>query len=277
MECCICLEAFSEVNSVIFRKCKHTICKSCDTALFKVASVVPCPLCRTEIVANRDRINYDLLMRELESANGSAEVEPPDGGASTANQQSSKTKAVIDMLKHTGSDKIAIFSQFVAYLSILQQALVAEGYLVVLITGQLTQKQRTNALVKFSTDPRVKVILCSTKACGVGINLVAANHIYLTDMWWSPAVDHQAIDRVHRLGQTKTVNVVRFVVANSIDEKIIEIQKKKILQVGSLHCSLLLTHSLNPSAFSQTKTLLESGRERSKEERKADMMYLLGV
>lgn len=183
-------------------------------------------------------------MRELESAKGSTEVGlPSDSIASTAEQQSSKTKAVIDMLKHTGSDKVAIFSQFVAYLSILQQALIAEGYEVVLITGQLTQKQRTNALVKFSTDPRVKIILCSTKACGVGINLVAANHIYLTDMWWSPAVDHQAIDRVHRLGQTKTVNVVRFVVANSIDEKIIEIQKKKILQVSSLHCSAP-THSL---------------------------------
>ena len=245
------------MNSVIFRKCKHTICKSCDTALFKVATVVPCPLCRTEIDANRDRINYDLLMRELESAKGSAEVGPPsDGIASTAEQQSSKTKAVIDMLKHTGSDKVAIFSQFVAYLSILQQALIAEGYEVVLITGQLTQKQRTNALVKFSTDPRVKIILCSTKACGVGINLVAANHIYLTDMWWSPAVDHQAIDRVHRLGQTKTVNVVRFVVANSIDEKIIEIQKKKILQVSSLHCSHSLAHSLTHSL------LLHSHRRR---------------
>ena len=75
-------------------------------------------------------------------------------------------------------------------------------------------------------------------------------------MWWSPAVDHQAIDRVHRLGQKKPVTVVKFIVKNSIDEKIVEIQKKKILQ---------------------TKTLLESGKEKSREEKRSDLEYLLGI
>jgi SWI/SNF-related matrix-associated actin-dependent regulator of chromatin subfamily A3 len=254
VECCICLEPFSEDNSVIFRTCKHTICSTCDTNFFKDGIPKPCPYCRAMINPKKDRINHDILMRELEASAKSSKAtnrNPVD-----TDHNSSKTKAVIDMLKKTGDDKVAIFSQFVGYLDFLHVALVREGFKVVQITGQLAQKQRTNVLLKFSTDPKVKIILCSTKACGVGINLVAANHVYLTDMWWSPAVDHQAIDRVHRLGQKKNVSVCRFVVQNSIDEKIIEIQKKKILQ---------------------TKTLLDAGKERTREEKQADLAYLLGV
>ena len=254
VECCICLEPFSEDHSVIFRVCKHTICSTCDTNFFKDNIPKPCPYCRAVINPKKDRINYDVLMRELEASTKSSNA--PNRNLIDTDHNSSKTKAVIDMLKKTGDEKVAIFSQFVGYLDFLHVALVREGFKVVQITGKLAQKQRTAVLLRFSNDPKVKVVLCSTKACGVGINLVAANHVYLTDMWWSPAVDHQAIDRVHRLGQTKPVSVCRFVVQNSIDEKIIEIQKKKILQ---------------------TKTLLEAGKERTREEKLADLEYLLGV
>lgn len=158
-------------------------------------------------------------MRELEESRARNTPIAPTPNASN-DHSSSKTKAVIDMLTTTGNDKVVIFSQFVGYLDFLHVALVREGYKVVQITGKLTQKERTKVLLKFTTDASIKIVLCSTKACGVGINLNVANHVYLTDMWWSPAVDHQAIDRVHRLGQKKEVTVVKFVVANSIDEKV---------------------------------------------------------
>jgi SNF2 family DNA or RNA helicase len=184
VECCICLEPFSEEHSVIFRVCKHTICQGCDTELFKDNIAKPCPYCRTIINGKKDRINHEVLMREIEALSKTKKAPAPD--VNDKYRDSSKTKAVIDMLKTTGDDKVAIFSQFVGYLDFLHVSLVREGFKVVQITGKLTQKQRTSGLFKFTTDPTIKVVLCSTKACGTGINLVAANHVYLTDMWWSP-------------------------------------------------------------------------------------------
>ena len=91
----------------------------------------------------------------------------------------------------------------------------------------MPQKKRCQEIARFSHDPEVNVILCSVKAAGVGITLTVANHVFLADLWWSPAVDFQAIDRVHRLGQTKPVSVLRFLVKDSIDEKIYALQKEK--------------------------------------------------
>lgn len=137
VECCICLEPFQEEHSVIFRVCHHTICSTCDTELFKDNLSHPCPYCRQN-VSKKDRINYDVLMREMEASR--SRNAPATAPLINTNHNSSKTKAVIDMLKSTGDDKVAIFSQFVGYLDFLHVALVREGYKVVQITGKLSQK-----------------------------------------------------------------------------------------------------------------------------------------
>lgn len=73
------------------------------------------------------------------------------------------------------------------------------------------------------------------KAGGSGLNLITASHVYLLDPWWNSATEEQAIDRVHRLGQTKTVYVTRFIIENSIEERILELQnRKKLLVQGAL-------------------------------------------
>ncbi|CAD6960300.1 unnamed protein product [Tilletia laevis] len=71
------------------------------------------------------------------------------------------------------------------------------------------------------------VFLISTRAGGVGLNLTAANHVWLLDYWWNTSVENQAIDRIHRLGQTKAVTVHRYMIENTIEERIIRIQKRK--------------------------------------------------
>jgi len=95
--------------------------------------------------------------------------------------------------------------------------------------------QREKAISTFKTDSTVMVFLISTKAGGQGLNLVVASRVYLLDPWWNPAIEEQAIDRVHRLGQTKPVQITRFIVKGSIEERILELQeRKKLLVQGAL-------------------------------------------
>lgn len=82
---------------------------------------------------------------------------------------------------------------------------------------------------RFKEDPEVKVMLISLKAGGVALNLTVANHIFLMDPWWNPAAEMQAIDRAHRIGQAKPIFATRFIVKDSIEERILKLQEKKQL------------------------------------------------
>ena len=90
------------------------------------------------------------------------------------------------------------------------------------LDGAMSAEQRQAALHKFREDPKVKVLLLSLRAGGVGLNLTAAQHVFLMDPWWNPAVEEQAIDRVHRIGQLHPVKVTRFVVRGTVEERICE-------------------------------------------------------
>merc|ERR1719231_1788168 len=87
--------------------------------------------------------------------------------------------------------------------------------------------QRSATLARFSEDDRVQVLLLSLRAGGVGLNLVAAQTVYLVDPWWNPAVEEQAINRVHRIGQAYPVRVKRFLMQHSVEDRILELQQKK--------------------------------------------------
>ncbi|EOD20818.1 hypothetical protein EMIHUDRAFT_75096 [Emiliania huxleyi CCMP1516] len=88
---------------------------------------------------------------------------------------------------------------------------------------------REGVLNSFKDDFGTRVILISLKAGGVALNLTVASHIYLMDPWWNPAAEYQAIDRAHRLGQHKPIRAVRFVVRNTVEERILRLQDKKRL------------------------------------------------
>ncbi|KAF9195988.1 hypothetical protein BGZ49_002924 [Haplosporangium sp. Z 27] len=91
----------------------------------------------------------------------------------------------------------------------------------------MQRSDRTVALSDFKEKPEIGVILISLKAGGVGLNLTSAQRVYLMDPHWNPAVESQAIDRIHRLGQTKPVDVIRFIIKESIEENILDLQKRK--------------------------------------------------
>jgi len=81
----------------------------------------------------------------------------------------------------------------------------------------MSQRKRAKVLKQFEEDKSIKVFLISLKAGGVGLNLVSANHVFLVDPWWNPAVEEQAIQRIHRIGQTKDVYVTRLICNNTIE------------------------------------------------------------
>lgn len=121
--------------------------------------------------------------------------------------------------------KVLVFSQFVRMLDRLEDRLMRAGIPCRMLTGQT--KHRSALVEGFEKDTEPSVFLISLKAGGTGLNLVSASHVVLFDPWWNPAVEAQAIDRTHRIGQTKSVLAFRLVTLGTIEEKILELQEKK--------------------------------------------------
>lgn len=95
------------------------------------------------------------------------------------------------------------------------------------LDGRMRPKQRDSAMARFKDDPECRVIFCSLKACGVGINLTSANKLILLDPWWNPAAEEQAIDRIYRIGQERPVQITRFVMEGSIEDRMLTLAKRK--------------------------------------------------
>src|SRR5205085_8726012 len=95
------------------------------------------------------------------------------------------------------------------------------------LDGSTSAKNRTAAVDSFQNNPSIKVFLISLKAGGVGLNLTAADYVYLVDPWWNPAVEQQAIDRTHRIGQTKAIFAYRLICKDTIEEKMLILQERK--------------------------------------------------
>ncbi|MFN1218983.1 SNF2-related protein [Chryseobacterium kwangjuense] len=121
--------------------------------------------------------------------------------------------------------KILVFSQFVEMLDLLKAELEHKNIPFEYLTGQT--KNRGKSVKNFQENEDVRVFLISLKSGGVGLNLTQADYIYLVDPWWNPAAENQAIDRSYRIGQTKNVIAVRLICSNTVEEKILSLQKRK--------------------------------------------------
>lgn len=121
--------------------------------------------------------------------------------------------------------KVLIFSQFVKHLSIFRNYLNGRNLNYCYLDGATTNRQEQ--VERFQEDKSVKVFLISLKAGGVGLNLTAAEYVFMLDPWWNPAIEAQAIDRAHRIGQQKTVFTYKFITRNTVEEKILSLQGHK--------------------------------------------------
>lgn len=129
--------------------------------------------------------------------------------------------------ENIGNHKALIFSQFLGMLALIKQKLIEDGIPFEYFDGSTSAPDREKAIENFQNNDECRVFLISLKAGGVGLNLTAADYVYIVDPWWNPAVEQQAIDRTHRIGQTKNIFAYRMICVDTIEDKILELQERK--------------------------------------------------
>lgn len=138
-------------------------------------------------------------------------------------------KLLLETKKQNPATKMVIFSQFRKMLILLEEPLKNAGFGILRLDGSMSAKKRSEVIKEFGEGgpSAPTILLASLKAAGVGVNLTAASRVYLVEPWWNPALEEQAMDRVHRIGQREEVRVVRLIVRGSIEERILELQERK--------------------------------------------------
>jgi SNF2 family DNA or RNA helicase len=162
-----------------------------------------------------------LRLRQLCNAPALLDKSIPDHKKSSV-----KINTLIDILKNDlGPHNALVFSQFTSMLDLIRKELDKEGIKYSYLDG--STRDRKGAVDSFQNNDEVRVFLISLKAGNTGLNLVKADYVYIVDPWWNPAVEAQAIDRTHRIGQDKHIFAYKMICKNTIEEKIILLQQKK--------------------------------------------------
>lgn len=211
-ECPICLEAFEDA---VLTPCAHRLCRECLLASWRNPTSGFCPVCR-KTISRQDLITAPTGSR--------FQIDVEKNW-----MESSKVAALLLELENLCSvgSKSILFSQWTAFLDLLQIPLSRSNISFVRLDGTLNQQQREKVIKQFSEESNILVLLMSLKAGGVGINLTAASNAFVLDPWWNPAVEEQAVMRIHRIGQTKRVMIKRFIVKGTVEEKMLAVQARK--------------------------------------------------
>ncbi|CAH8306032.1 unnamed protein product [Eruca vesicaria subsp. sativa] len=219
-ECSLC---HKPAEDSVVTSCEHEFCKAC------LIGKVSCPICSKLLTTNADT--------EQQAASKTAGFR----ASSILNrikklddfQTSTKIEALREeirlMVERDGSAKAIVFSQFISFLDLINYTLGKCGVSCAQLVGDMPRAARDVAINKFKEDPNCRIFLMSFQAGGVALNLTAASHVFMMDPCWNPAVERQAQDRIHRIGQYKPIRVVKFIIENTVEERIIELQKKKEL------------------------------------------------
>lgn len=132
-----------------------------------------------------------------------------------------------ELNENIGQHKVLVFSQFLGMLALIRNQLEKDGIKYQYFDGSTVAADREKAIRSFQEDESCRVFLISLKAGGIGLNLTAADYVYIVDPWWNPAVEQQAIDRTHRIGQTKSIFAYRMICKDTIEDKILKLQERK--------------------------------------------------
>ncbi len=188
-------------------------------------------LMRLRQIANHPGLISDFGFRISE---GAAEIRNPK-----PEMESGKFNDVIEYFEtiRRAGHKVLMFSSFERYLQIFRAHFEEAGHAYAWLTGGVSQAQRKQAVDRFTNDSTVQAFLITTKAGGVGLNLTAADYVFVLDPWWNPFVEDQAIARAHRIGQTEKVVAVKFIAKDTIEEKILKMQEKKAALAGEILAS----------------------------------------
>ncbi|KAI5960598.1 RAD5 [Candida pseudojiufengensis] len=247
-ECSICTTSPIPQSELTITPCGHTFCISCilEHLDFQSDSNRPklCPNCREPIskyklfrVRNQKVLSNEIRFHTQSTTNKDYDFQIY---LYDPNRTSSKIQALIKHLNilqtQAPNSKVIVFSQFASYLDILEVELklTSNEFIVYKFDGRLNMNERSKLLNSFNetlSNGKIAILLLSLKAGGVGLNLTTASRAFMMDPWWSPSIEDQAIDRIHRIGQNETVKVVRFIMENSIETKMLKIQERK-KQIG---------------------------------------------
>lgn len=212
--CAICLDY---LENPVISACAHAFCRGCIEQVIERQH--KCPLCRAEIKDNS-------VLVEPKADLG----ENPETVVADPANPSSKIEALMKVLTAQGQapgTKTVVFSQWTSFLNLVEPHLEQRGIKFVRIDGKMPSVKRDNSINVFSNEPSCTVLLASLSVCSVGLNLVAANQAILADSWWAPAIEDQALDRVYRLGQKRETTMWRLIMEDSIEERVLDIQKRK--------------------------------------------------
>jgi len=139
-----------------------------------------------------------------------------------------------EITENISDHKALVFSQFLGMLALIKEKLTELGVDYEYFDGSTSAPDREKAIQRFQNEDNCRVFLISLKAGGVGLNLTAADYVYIVDPWWNPAVEQQAIDRTHRIGQTKNIFAYRMICKDTVEDKILQLQEKKRLLAADL-------------------------------------------
>ncbi|KAL9541494.1 hypothetical protein MBANPS3_009095 [Mucor bainieri] len=257
-ECPICFET---VDAMIGMPCMHFACRPCVMDYFqkKEDEGLPgeCPVCRHGPILqsqllefaqqktpspefDKSQVTNDTSAAAAPLVSKSTTVKYDIQNAVGGYKASTKMSALIRHLRQNKRDghKTVVFSQFTSFLDLIGGSLNREGITFTRLDGSMPQSKREKVLADFTQEGgEVGVLLISLRAGGVGLNLTCASRVIMMDPWWNFAIEAQAIDRVHRLGQLNEVVVTRFVMRDSVEERILEIQNRKHVLVNELYMS----------------------------------------
>ncbi|KDP37685.1 hypothetical protein JCGZ_06342 [Jatropha curcas] len=215
-DCPICI---SPPTDAVITRCAHIFCRACILKTLQ-RTKPSCPLCRRSLSTS------DLFSAPPESSQ-TENIEISSSG--THSKVSALMRLLIEARGEDPTAKSVIFSQFQRMLILLEEPLKEAGFKILRLDGSMNAKKRAQVIKEFGVPgpDGPTVLLASLKASGAGINLAVASKVYLFEPWWNPAVEEQAMDRVHRIGQKQNVTVVRLIARNSIEERILEMQERK--------------------------------------------------
>nr|GMC90276.1 putative SWI/SNF-related matrix-associated actin-dependent regulator of chromatin subfamily A member 3-like 1 [Ipomoea batatas] len=219
IDCPVCI---SPPKNTVITSCGHIFCKICILKTMQRMKSC-CPMCRHPLT------EADLFFAPSETSDSVT-----DGNRSSS-APSSKVTALLKHLSavrdESPTTKSVVFSQFRTMLLLLEAPLKAAGFKTLRLDGTMSAGQRAQVIKEFGVPgpDGPTILLASLRASGAGINLTMASRVYLFEPWWNPAVEEQAMDRVHRIGQTEEVKIVRMIAHNTIEERILQLQEKKKL------------------------------------------------
>ncbi|KAL0718778.1 hypothetical protein Bca4012_068101 [Brassica carinata] len=247
--CGICSDS---PEDAVVSVCGHVFCKQCFyESLTGDDNLCPIANCNSRLSA----------MPSMHDSAASVHVEAVDSCSEGLPYESSKIKAALEILQslarpqdltdtkqisQKGADsslsvtplkvvgeKAIVFSQWTKMLDLLEASLISSRIQYRRLDGTMSVAARDKAVQDFNTLPEITVMIMSLKAASLGLNMVAACHVLMLDLWWNPTTEDQAIDRAHRIGQTRPVTVVRFTVKNTVEDRILALQLKKRMMVAS--------------------------------------------